>query len=193
MKTTSISLLERLKAASPDDPDWNRAHEIYLPMLQNWLGRIPGLGEDRADLVQEVWIVVIREIPGFERRREGSFRAWLRQVTVNAVRTLRKKRLRRRTADLDAVDKFLDRLVDPHSDLAREWDTEHDRYVFEKLIGLIKPDFGASAWEAFQRFAIQGQPAAQVAADLGISENAVLLAKSRILRRLRKEAGELLE
>ena len=82
---TSFSLLDRLKVAGPEASDWNRLQGIYLPLIERWLGRVPGLGDESADLAQEVLVVVFREIPRFERQREGSFRAWLRQVTVNKI------------------------------------------------------------------------------------------------------------
>jgi RNA polymerase sigma-70 factor (ECF subfamily) len=50
-----------------------------------------------------------------------------------------------------------------------------------------------TTWAAFQRVAVDGLPAARVAEELGLSENAVLQAKSRILKRLRQEAGDLLK
>jgi RNA polymerase sigma-70 factor (ECF subfamily) len=190
---TSISLLDRLRVARPDPSDWNRLQEIYLPLIHRWLNRIPGLGDDAADLAQEVLVVLVREIPRFERRREGSFRAWLRQVTVNRVRTHRRQRRRRPTVGLDAADGFLDRLAEPTSELAREWDLDHDRHVFQRLQAAVQPDFTPTTWKAFRRFALDGVPAARVAAELGLSVNAVLQAKSRILKRLREEAGELLD
>ena len=98
MIPTSVSLLDRLKAANPDASDWNRLQGIYLPLISRWLGRVPGLGAEADDLAQEVFVVVIREIPRFQRQREGSFRAWLRQVTVNKVRTHRRRRNWRPTA-----------------------------------------------------------------------------------------------
>ena len=52
----------------------------------------------------------------------------------------------------------------------------------------MKNDFDPTTWDAFRRFALEEKPAAKVAEELGISENAVLLAKSRILKRLRREA-----
>jgi RNA polymerase sigma-70 factor, ECF subfamily len=192
MKTTSVSLLERLKTASPDKSDWLRLHEIYLPLIRRWLGRVPGLGDEAADLAQEVLVVVVREIPRFERQREGSFRAWLRQVTVNKVRNHCRKRQRRPVVGLDLTDGFLDRLDEPDGDLVREWDLDHDRQVFQKLLTVVQPDFSPKTWEAFRRFAIDGLPADGVAQELGLTENAVLQAKSRILKRLREEAGELL-
>jgi len=192
MNPTSVSLLDRLKVARPDASDWNRLQGIYLPLISRWLARVPGVGEEAADLAQEVFVVVIREIPRFQRQREGSFRAWLRQVTVNRARTHRKRRHRRPAALLDLADGFLDSLADPNTDLAREWDLDHDRHVFEKLLAIVQPDFSPTTWDAFRRFAVDGLPAARVAEEMGLTVNAVLQAKSRILKRLREEAGELL-
>jgi RNA polymerase sigma-70 factor (ECF subfamily) len=57
---------------------------------------------------------------------------------------------------------------------------------------MVKKDFESTTWDAFTRFALDGKPAAAVAVELNISENAVLLAKSRVLKRLRHEAREFL-
>jgi RNA polymerase sigma-70 factor (ECF subfamily) len=189
---TSFSLLDRLKAATPEASDWNRLQGIYLPLVERWLSRVPGLGDESADLAQEVLVVVFREIPRFERRREGSFRAWLRQVTVNKILNYRRQRQRRPTVGLDPADGFLERLSDPNGDLAREWDRDHDKHVVEKLLAIVRSDFTPTTWEAFRRFGLDGVPAVRVAEELGLSENAIILAKSRVLKRLREEAGDLL-
>ena len=193
MNPTSVSLFDRLRAARPDDSDWGRLQAIYLPLIQRWLLRVPGLGHESIDLAQEVLVIMAREIPRFDRQREGSFRAWLRQVTINKVRNHQRRRQRRPTVELTTSDVFLDRLAEPNSELAREWDLDHDRHVFQKLQAVVQPGFAATTWDAFRRFALDGLPAAQVAEELGLSVNAVLLAKSRILKRLREEAGELLD
>ena len=192
MNPTSVSLLDRLKVARPDASDWNRLHGIYLPLIRRWLGRVPGLGDESADLAQEVLVVVFREVPRFDRQREGSFRAWLRQVTVNRIRTYCRKRHRRPIVGLDPADGFLERLSDPTDDLARERDRDHDKHVVDKLLAVVQPDFTPATWEAFERFGVDGVPAGIVAEELGLSENAVILAKSRVLKRLREEAGDLL-
>ncbi len=189
---TSISLLDRLKVARPEAIDWQRLQGIYLPLVQRWLRRVPGLGNDADDLAQEVFVVVVRELPRFERRREGSFRAWLRTITANKARNHCKHRARRPTVGMDQAEGFLDQMADPESDLAREWNREHDEHVVQKLLAAVKSDFNPTTWEAFRRLALDGLPAAQVAEELGMPENAVLLAKSRVIRRLRREAGDLL-
>jgi RNA polymerase sigma-70 factor, ECF subfamily len=134
---TSLNLLDRLKVARPDASDWNRLQGIYLPLIERWLGRVPGLGDESADLAQDVLVAVFREVPRFDRQREGSFRAWLRQVTVNKIRNYRRRRHRRPAVGLDPADGFLERLSDPNDDLAREWDRDHDKHVVEKLLAVV--------------------------------------------------------
>ncbi len=194
MNTTPPSLLDRLKQARPDSAEWRKLQDIYRPLIRGWLGRVAGLGDEADDLSQEVLVVVFRELPGFERRRDGSFRAWLRQITVNRIRTFQKARRRRPGArGGPAAGQLLAQLADPRSDLARRWDEEHDRHVVGKLLALVKGDFEPHTWEAFTRFALEGRPAARVAEELGMKESAVMQAKSRILKRLREEACGLLD
>jgi RNA polymerase sigma-70 factor, ECF subfamily len=191
---TPVSLLDRLKVAKPDAAEWRRLQDIYQPLIHNWLARVPALGDEANDLAQEVFMVVIRELPRFERLREGSFRTWLRRVTVNRVRTLSKERGRRPVAgQVDGSEGFLSQLEDPASNLAKEWDRQHEEHVFQKVLASIESDVSPSTWEAFRRSAIDGQPAAEVATALGISENAVWIAKFRVLKRLRAEAAGLVE
>ncbi len=192
VEPTSVSLLDRLKEARPEDIDWERLQGIYLPLIQRRLRRVPGLGQEADDLAQEVFVVVIRELPRFERQREGSFRAWLRTITANKARNHGKYRDRRPAVGMDQAEGFLEQMADPDSDLARQWDREHDEHVVQKLLAAVKSDFNPSTWEAFRRLALDGLPAVRVAEELGMPENAVLLAKSRVIKRLRQEAGDLL-
>jgi RNA polymerase sigma-70 factor (ECF subfamily) len=194
MASTPVSLLDRLKSAKPDAAEWRRLQDIYLPLIRSWLARVPALGDEFLDLSQEIFFVVIRELPKFERQREGSFRAWLRRVTVNRVRTWSKQRGRRPVAGAgDGIDAFLDQLEAPSGGLTQQWNEEHDRHVFQKLVEGLSEEFTPTTWSAFREFALGGRPASMVATELGISENAVLLAKSRVLKRLRAEAAGLLD
>jgi len=194
MNTTSVGLLERLKHAKGDDTEWGRLQDIYQPLIRSWLAGVPGIGDEIKDLTQEVMLVLYRELPGFERRRDGAFRAWLRQITVNRLRAFHKAhRYQPHAGHRQDTEAILAQLEDPNSDLARQWDREHDKQVCRKLLALVQPDFEANTWQAFTKFALEGHPAARVAQELGISENAVVQAKFRILKRLREEAGELVD
>ncbi len=80
---------------------------------------------------------------------------------------------------------MLDQLEDPASDLSRRWDREHDQYVLQRLLELIEPDFRPATWRAFRRQVIDEASPEAVAAELGLTVNAVLIAKSRVLSHLR--------
>src|SRR3954471_13268810 len=95
MNLTSQSLLSRLKRAKPNAAEWQQLQDIYSPLIRSWLWRVPGLRDEADDLTQEVLVVIFRELANFERRRDGAFRAWLRQITVNRVRAFWKARQKR--------------------------------------------------------------------------------------------------
>ena len=193
MTSTPYSLLDRLKVAHHDDSDWGRFEAVYRPLIRRWIGRIPGLGHEVDDVSQEVLLVLIREIPQFDRRRKGSFRAWLRQVTANRVRVYRRQRHRQTAAAADQTDGFLDQMADSNSLLARQFDQDHDKHVRDTLLSTVRSDFNQATWDAFQQFAVEGRPAAEVARELGLTVNAVVKAKSRVLKRLRQEAAGFLD
>jgi RNA polymerase sigma factor (sigma-70 family) len=188
MSDTSFSLLKRLRL-QPDAESWRRLVELYTPLIHGWLRRHGVSATDADDLTQEVMAVVVRELPRFEHnQKRGAFRNWLRTITVHRLRMLWRSRHSRpiATGDSDFL-KMLDELEDPESDLTRRWDQEHDQHVAQRLMELVEPHFEPATWKAFRRVVLDGVKAAVAAAELGISVNAVLLAKSRVLSRLRQE------
>ncbi len=193
MVPTSPSLLERLNDA--DAAAWQRLTAVYSPLIRGWLRRHGIRPDDADDLTQEVLVVVVRRYPDFQHnKRTGAFRAWLRAITVNCCRDFWKaNRLRPVSPGGSDFGGYLDQVADPDNPLAAEWDKEHDLFVTRQLLEMIRPEFEAKTWEAFRRVAIAGEPAAAVAAALGVSANAVFIAKSRVLSRLREEASGLVE
>ena len=68
----------------------------------------------------------------------------------------------------------------------RIWDRFHDEHVARTLLAWGEPEFEPKTWQAFRRQALDAASPTTVAAELGMSVNAVLIAKSRILKRLRE-------
>jgi RNA polymerase sigma-70 factor (ECF subfamily) len=62
--------------------------------------------------------------------------------------------------------------------------------LLHRTLNLIRMEFEETTWQAFRRTAIEGQTAAGVASDLGMTAHAVRQAKYRVLRRLRSEMDE---
>jgi RNA polymerase sigma-70 factor (ECF subfamily) len=194
MPETSASLLERLRTPS-DAAAWQRLVDLYEPLIRGWLRRHGLQPSDSDDLVQEVLSVLVKELPAFEHNgRPGAFRSWLRTITVHCLRRhWRAQVYRADAAGGSAWEEHLAQLEDPASGLSKLWDGEHDRHVFRRLLAMIEPEFQPSTWQAFRRLVLDGVPAAAVAAELSISVNAVLIAKSRVLQRLRHEGQGLVD
>lgn len=190
MHSTPLSLLERLRD-NADEPAWTRLFGLYTPLVRTWLGRLDVPPDDAEDLLQDVCAAIARDLPAFEHMgRTGAFRNWVRMIVVNRSRGY----WRARKTHPQRVDaQHLDLLEDPESDMSRFWDREHDEFVAARLLSLIRPEFAASTWQAFQRQVIDGASAADVARELALSVNAVLIAKSRVLRRLREEGRGLID
>jgi RNA polymerase sigma-70 factor (ECF subfamily) len=190
---TSVSLLGRL-AGAPTDADWRRLDDLYRPLLCAWVARAGVAGSDGDDLVQEVLLVVYREVAGFEWRGQGAFRAWLRTILAHRVRDYFRGQKYQPTATGDSdFLRRLDELESPDSALSRLWDSEHDKHVAAALMRRVQGDFEPATWQAFRRHVLEGEPAVRVAEELGLSLNSVLMAKSRVLKRLRQEGAGLVE
>ena len=177
---TSLTWLGRL-TGSPTAGDWKQLLDVYGPLLADWLARSGVPAADRDDLTQEVLMVVVRRVSEFDRRGPGSFRAWLRTILANHLR----KYFRDRPESGPAVD--LEAVAAADSVLGKQWDREHDEHLAARALKVVEGDFAPATWAAFCRQVLDGRAPAEVAAELGLSVNAVLLAKSRVLKRLRAE------
>lgn len=191
--SVSSTLLERVKARRPEA--WERLVDLYGPVVYRWC-RLSGVClEDAPDVVQDVFIAVASHVAEFRRQSASdSFSAWLATITRNKVRDHFRRRQGRPEArgGTDAQQQFLQvpELSEPSQSSAR---MDADALLSRRALDLVRAEFENRTWEAFWRTAVDGQSPAHVADDLGISTNAVYKAKSRVLRRLRQELGDLLE
>jgi RNA polymerase sigma-70 factor (ECF subfamily) len=194
MNETSLSLLTRLRR-SPESESWDRLVELYGPLIRAWLRKYDVQVSDADDLTQEVLLAVSKDLGKFDHAgHTGAFRGWLKAILVNRLRKFWRARDRRPQARGDSdIDARLAQLDDPSSDISLIWNREHDQYVLRQLLALAEPHFARTTWTAFCRVALDGAKPDVVAEEMGISLNAVCLAKSRVLRRLRQESEGLIE
>lgn len=192
MSHTPASLLERLQQRPDDDEAWRRLVDIYTPLIRGWLRQHARLQNgDAEDLTQDVLAIIVRRLGDFEHnQRTGAFRAWLRILTVNRLRDFWRRGVRLPAGD---PGQLLAELEDPAGGPSRHWDEEHDRHVASALMERVRGEFTPSTWEAFRMVALEGRSAADAGAALGLTANAVMIAKSRVLRRLREEGRGLLD
>jgi RNA polymerase sigma-70 factor (ECF subfamily) len=187
MSTTSISLLERVRAQS--DQAWSRFVELYTPLLFYWARRVCPTETDAADLVQEVFLVLVKKLPEFEYDPARSFRSWLRTITINKWR----ERCRRQKLPMSpAGEAALVEVPEPPGDDSFE-ESEYRRQLVGRALEIMSSEFEPATWKACWEHVVGGRPAAEIAAELHLTPNAVYIAKCRVLRRLRQELNGLLD
>ncbi len=159
---------------------------MYTPLLLTWARRL-GLGPaDAADLVQDIFTVLVSKLPTFEYDPCKSFRGWLKTILLNRWRTYQ-----RRDEHRQALDEELQEIA--ASNLPELEETEHREYLVARALRFMQAEFRDVTWKACWELVVAQRPAAEIAQELGISVNSVYLAKSRVLRRLREELAGLLD
>jgi RNA polymerase sigma-70 factor (ECF subfamily) len=190
MHTTPVSLLLRLHRPSLEPEAWPKFVELYTPLLFTCARRLGLRAQDAADLVQDVFTVLVQKLPEFDYQPGKSFRAWPWTVTLNKYR---ENQRRLRAAPPPAVSGVpMDHLASAELPDALE-EGEYRQYLVSRALQLMQADFQPVTWKACWEFVVGGKPAAAVAAELGISVKAVYMAKFRVLRRLRQELQGLLD
>jgi RNA polymerase sigma-70 factor (ECF subfamily) len=188
MDSTSVSLLRRLKQTDREEA-WQRFVELYAPLIFHW-GRSYGLSPtDASDLVQEVMTILVKTLPEFEYDPNRRFRGWLRTVTVNKARDLQRRQSVRPATGAEATIATV--AVVNGVDVFEE--SEYRSFLVGRALATMKTEFPEHTWQACWKLVVDGLSAAEVARQLGITENAAYVAKSRVLRRLREELAGLLD
>jgi RNA polymerase sigma-70 factor (ECF subfamily) len=188
MTRTPISLLEKLQFIG-DQAAWERFVQLYTPLLTHWARRLSLAGPEAADLVQDVFTLLVQKLPDFRYDPGRHFRGWLWTVTLNCCRQ-KQRRAAVPLSDADNWERNLESSGSVTEELAEE---EYRQYLTRRALELMQAEFQPATWRAFWKYVVEERPAAEVAAELGMSENAVYLAKGRVLRRLREELAGLLD
>jgi RNA polymerase sigma-70 factor, ECF subfamily len=191
-QVTSLTMLERARAKDP--AAWQRMVSLYQPLVRHWCARA-GLGaEDNEDATQEVFVSASVNLPGFRRDRPGdTFRGWLRVITRNAILAHFRRHKGRPAAEggseaLQRLQAVADQPGVEEEDEADQLDALHRR-----ALELVRPAFEEKTWQAFYLSVVEGRASAAVAAELGMTPANIRQARSRVLRRLKQELGEVAE
>ncbi len=183
---TSMTLLDQLRRSGQVEA-WSRFHQLYWSLLVTWAKRQGLQDADADDLAQELLSELKAKLPQYDRGK-GKFRAWLSTICKNRCRDFLRKVRTLRELNGGAVPEVA--VESPLSDVEEH---EHQQALVNRGLELIRADFGAETWAAFEQMHRQGRKAPEVARELGVSTNAVYLASNRVLTRLRQEIAEFLE
>lgn len=190
---TRVSLIQYL--CRDNQEAWQEADRLYRPMISGWLNRYRLQTGDVEDITQEVMAKVAAKIGEFDHNgRIGAFRNWLRLITVNTLQNHFSK-LNRRAEKLgtSTVRELIDHLADPNSGLSRAFNVEHDQHILMRLLESVSSQFQEETLQVFRLHVLDGVSAEEVATQTGVGVHAIYMAKSRVLRALRKQAPDWLE
>src|SRR5262249_45388380 len=147
----------RLRTA-PSPDSWERFVELYAPLLWAWAARLRLPTEQAEDLVQDVFAVVLEQVPRFEYDPARSFRAWLKTVLLNAWR---RQQRRRQAAPVPAGEALPD--VAAPEDVVELDEEEYRGRLVARALELMRSEFEPATWRACWEFVVNGRPAADVA------------------------------
>jgi RNA polymerase sigma-70 factor (ECF subfamily) len=188
--STSSSLLRR--AARREADAWRRIVGLYTPLVRLWCRQARLPEQDVADVSQEIFSVVAARLDVFDAKRPGtSFRGWMRGIARNKLRDHFEGRGEKAAGGSEAAKRLQDVPSPAAIELSESPQVVAD--IYRRALNLVRDEFESRTWTAFWRLTVDGQPASKVAAELGISPNAARQAKSRVLRRLKRELGEVIE
>ncbi|MEK6233210.1 MAG: sigma-70 family RNA polymerase sigma factor [Planctomycetales bacterium] len=188
----TMSLLARLRAGDPEG--WDRLSKLYCPLVYRWCKRARLQYDDASDIVQEVFRTVALKIDSFRRERKGdTFRGWLWTITRHKLGDyIRRQQNRPQPTGGSDAAAMLHQVADPFGEDSDSFVQGGDyNSLYHRALDLIKTEFEEPSWKAFWMVVVEDKTAAQAAEELGLSANAVYIAKSRILARLRQELGDL--
>lgn len=188
---TSLTLLSKIEAHDPDA--WERFVRLYAPLVYSWARNAGVDASEVADIAQEVFAVVARKIPQFERDRctNGGFRAWMWGIT--RIRILDHFRKRSRAIPVEGGSEARRRMQELQQQ-ADEPDSingnDPQQLILQTAIGILQSTADPMTWKAFWYMAVDGRQARDIGGELGMTARAVRQAKYRVSRKLRLLLGD---
>jgi RNA polymerase sigma-70 factor, ECF subfamily len=165
---------------------WTEFCERYRPLLVAFGRRLGLQWTDAEDAAQEA-------LCGFASayrqncydREKGGLRTWLFRIAAHKIRDVQRRQYRERPQGTDSTTGIVEQMPDERT-ISDIWDAEWQGATLRESIRRLKSEVEPVTLQAFALAVLKEWPAAQVAARLGMTPNAVSKAKRRVLSRLRE-------
>jgi RNA polymerase sigma-70 factor (ECF subfamily) len=130
---------------------------------------------------------VARSVRSFQYQpARGRFRDWLAAVTRSKLARFHAKRQREVSSmGSDEAQEVLDSVAAPAADA--DWTAEFNAQILRTALARIRAHFESLTWRAFELAWLDNRSAVEVARELNLPVDAIYVAKSRVLKRLKEE------
>lgn len=197
---TRRDLLEKIKQAT-DQSSWEDFYRLYWRAIYNYASSLGLSRTEVEDVVQEVFIKIFRKIRALEYDpKRGRFMSWVKQVTKTTVID----HFRRKQARLEGKlylsqpggdpQRALNSLPAPQQEFFdRLFESGWEKSVLIMALDNIKSRIHSTTYQAFLLYALENQPAKEVANTLKIKVGQVYVKKNRVIRLIQEEIRQMKE
>ena len=189
--TTRPTLLTLLRQDPSDQAAWEEFVERYGRHIYRWCRQWKLQDADAEDVTQDILVMLSRKLRDFAYDPSRSFRGWLKTLAHHAWRDFVDNPRRARAAAGDAQVWELLRTLEAREDLAQKLAEAFDHDLLEAAKVRARLRVAPHTWEAFRLVALEGLPAAEVAAKVRMQVAMVYVAKSKVQKMLQEEIRKL--
>lgn len=193
---TRNSLIIRLPD-SGDTQAWEQFAQLYEPLVFRF-ARSRGIQDaDAREITQDVLLLVAQAVQRWHPdRNKGRFRDWLFRIARNQmIKYMTRRKHRPWAVGGSGFGKLLENHPGASEEDTREWDQTYEQEMFQWASEQVRLAVTPKTWKAFWATCVEGRPVAEVANELGLSQGAVYIARSRVIGRFQaflknQEPGE---
>jgi RNA polymerase sigma-70 factor (ECF subfamily) len=184
---TSLTLLADLRDPT-NSVAWLRFEDRYRPIIKAFAKKLGVRGHDVDDVAQEAVLAFVKAYSGGEYDRDkGRLRTWLFGIAHKKVIDLYRRSSKRGLADHKEMAGLEERIESrDRQEAERVWEQEWQQAVLKACLAEVAQVVEPKTLQAFELYVVQDMPAEEVATELGMSLNAVYLAKHKVIKHIRK-------
>jgi RNA polymerase sigma-70 factor (ECF subfamily) len=178
--TTTLNRLKNM-----DNPAWSKLVEQHFARVHQWCLDSGMDDHTAADISQEVFVSALGSLHRFNKSSQSTFGGWLRTICKRRIADYWRRRREIPQGGTDALQMFSQLESIRNSLEPNNHPQTLDDEQLLAAVAIIQTEFESLSWRAFWMVTVEGRSAVDVAFELGMTRNAVYLAKSRILKRMR--------
>jgi RNA polymerase sigma factor (sigma-70 family) len=183
---TTTQVLEDLKESN-DILAWNSFRNNFYPVIFNFAKTLGLSATDAEDATQETMLAFLKAFrDGKYEREKGQFSHWLFGVAKRVILNFRKRLPLKHFSENNTTGTFFLNTIADENNIRRTWDTQWRYMVLEKCLLQARREVDQKVFNAFELYALSQKPVEEVCRTLDMSRNAVYIAKSRVLSKLRQ-------
>ncbi len=188
---TKYTLLARALDTG-DDQAWAELFDYYRRFIYYVLKELELDPNDVDDLVQQVMIILSRDLKSFDRSK-AKFRTWFSRLIKNvAISHFRKKRTLKETPNQVGGEDVMIDIEGDCSDLDVRIEQEWKAYITNEALKRVEGLFRGNAVEVFQ-LGLDGLSADEIAEKVGVTKASVFVLQGRVKQSLFQEVRALTE